>query len=311
MTIEKLNPTTREDWLELRRKDVTASAIGALLGIHPHISYFELYMEKTGLVRADPMLEEGPLLRGQMMEQIALQMIKRRKPEWELLANPIPGGFYFRDPDKKLGATPDCFVRNEDKVPGIIQIKSVEPSIFRRTWLQDDELVVPLWIAIQAMVEAILTKSEIAYVCPIRVGFSIDIDLIEIPIRPDVMATVDKALEEFWLRLAEARPPEPDYKRDAKILAQLIPGDDGSTISLAHDNAFVDATQRRQSLKARIKADEEELKECETLMKASMGAATIATTADHIVSFKSQHRKAYTVPASTFRVLRVTEIGGH
>ena len=38
MSIETLEPTDREHWLALRREDVTASAVGALLGAHPYIS---------------------------------------------------------------------------------------------------------------------------------------------------------------------------------------------------------------------------------------------------------------------------------
>ena len=66
------------------------------------------------------------------------------------------GGKYLRDKELHIGATP----MPSSTVPcghGVIQIKSVEPSIFRKTWMQEgEEPTPPAWIMAQVIVEAIL-----------------------------------------------------------------------------------------------------------------------------------------------------------
>jgi predicted phage-related endonuclease len=313
MSIDVRQPKNREEWLALRRQDVTASAVGALLGVHPYLTYFELYMEKSGRLPPDPddlIDQNGAMLRGQLLESVGIEAIHRQHPEWTVEPNIIgKGGRYYRDPDFFIGATPDALVNCPERGTGIIQIKSVEPSIFRKTWMQDgDEPMPPAWIMAQVIVEAVMTGVQWAAVVPVRVGHSIDVDLIEIPIDMDVYARIKKEAAEFWMRIADMRPPQPDYRRDGKLLAQLLGPDDGTSISLAGDNEFCEAVAMRTALKERMKETEEDLKFYETLIKDRMGSASIATTASYIVTNKTQHRKAYAVAANSFRVLRTKEL---
>ena len=48
--IEQLAIESREQWLAMRRQDITASTAGALLGLHPYVTAYSLWAEKTGLV---------------------------------------------------------------------------------------------------------------------------------------------------------------------------------------------------------------------------------------------------------------------
>ena len=313
MSISVLTPRDRDEWLAFRRDDVTASAVGALLGVHPYLTYYELYMEKVGRLPPDPddlIDQNGAMLRGQLLESVGIEAIHRKHPEWTVEPNVIgKGGRYFRDPALHIGATPDALVNCPERGTGLLQIKSVEPSIFRKTWIGDgDEPMPPAWFMAQVIVEAVMTGVQWAAVVPVRVGHSIDVDLIEIPIDLDVYARIKKEAAEFWQRVADMNPPQPDYRRDGKLLAQLLGPDDGTTISLAHDNEFVEAVAMRTSLKERLKEMDEDLKFYETLIKDRMGSASIATTASYIVTNKTQNRKAYQVAANSFRVLRTKEL---
>ena len=307
----KLVPRDRAEWLSLRHQYVTASVAGALLGVHPYTTYYELYLEKSGKLPWTDDDVNGAMLRGQLMESVAVEMIRRQRPEWKVVPNIIgEGGSFWCDPELHLGATPDALIADGEDRPGVVQIKSVDPITFRREWFPDGphEPVPPAWIAAQVIVEAVLTNSEVAYVCPIRVAQKIDIDLIEVPIRHDVFGRIKVEVEEFWQRVADMRTPHPDYRRDGKLLAALLGPDDGSTVALGHDNEFVDAVSMREGLKAKIKEAEEDLAYYETLIRDRMGPAAMATTATHIITNKTQTRKAYTVPEKSFRSLRVKEI---
>ena len=69
--------------------------------------------------------------------------------------------------------TPDLFVECPERGRGIVQIKSVEGSIFRKKWRdpETNEIAPPLWIAVQGIVEAHLDGAQWAAVAPLVVGF--------------------------------------------------------------------------------------------------------------------------------------------
>ena len=255
-------------------------------------------MEKVGRLPPDPEVSDtGAMLRGELLESVGIEAIHRQHPKWIVRPNIIGrGGKYLRDTELRIGATPDAFVDCPDRGPGVIQIKSVEPSIFRKTWMQEgEEPTPPAWIMAQVIVEAALTGVAWAAVVPVRVGHRIDVDLIEIPIDMDVYGRIVREAAEFWQRIAIINPPQPDYRRDGKLLARLIGPDDGTSISFAGDNEFVEAVHMRMALKERMKEIEEDLKLYETLIKDRMGSASVATTASHVITHRQQHRKSYTV----------------
>lgn len=43
-----INPASREDWLALRREDVTSTSSAALFGLSPYCTEYELYQQKLG-----------------------------------------------------------------------------------------------------------------------------------------------------------------------------------------------------------------------------------------------------------------------
>ena len=144
----------RTSWLALRKSDVTASAIGSLLGVHEYMTPYALWALKSGIISEDP--EETPaMMRGRLLEPVAIELLREMHPSWTITTPST----YYRDPATRIGATPDALVKDPlRKGFGVLQIKTVEPSIFRRKWQTDDRTVEPpLWIATQALVEAHLT----------------------------------------------------------------------------------------------------------------------------------------------------------
>jgi len=53
---ERTVPVDRNHWLELRRADVTSTEVGALFGISPYMTRFELWHQKrsSGVVDVEP-----------------------------------------------------------------------------------------------------------------------------------------------------------------------------------------------------------------------------------------------------------------
>jgi hypothetical protein len=304
MAIERIAIENRDQWLALRQSDVTASIAGALLGVHPYSTAYGLYLLKKGLIQEDPE-ETGPMRRGRLLEPVAVQMLREDRPNWIIEEYPI--GYYYRDPAARIGATPDVFAINEHGKPGIVQLKSVEPSVFRREWKTESGMVEPpLWIVVQAILETYLTGREWAAVAPLVVGFGLELPIIDIPIHAGIFARIKSEVDQFWQRVDEGRPYDPDYARDGSLIAQLYPHDSGVEIDLSFDNEAPMYVDQLEAARAAKKIAEGEEKIAKTFLTARIGEASIALLSDgRRISNKSQTRAGYFVNESSFRVLRV------
>lgn len=302
--VERIAITDREQWLSLRQQDVTASIAGALLGVHPYSTAYGLYLLKKGLIREDPE-ETPPMRRGRLLEPVAVQMLREDRPDWTIEDYPV--GYYFRDPVARIGATPDVFAINEHGEPGIVQIKSVEPSVFRREWKTESGIVEPpLWIVVQAIMETKLTGRVWAAVAPMVIGFGVELPVVPIPVHDGVFERIKLEVDQFWKRIQEGRNYDPDYGRDGHLIAQLYPQDNGCEIDLSGDNEAPMLVDQLETARAAKKSAETDEKTAKTALAAKIGEASIAVLADgRRISNKTQRRTGYFVEPTEFRMMRI------
>jgi hypothetical protein len=300
----KIAITSREQWLACRSQDITASIAGALLGVHPYSTAYGLFLLKSGKITEDPE-ETGPMRRGRLLEPVAVQMLREDRPDWTIHNHPI--GYYYRDPDSRIGATPDVLATDEHGKLGVIQIKSVEPSIFRRDWKNEDGTIEPpLWIVCQAIIEAHLTGADWAAVAPMVIGFGVELPIIPIPIHVGILERIKAEVATFWQRIKEGRNYDPDYGRDGALIAKLYPQDNGKEIDLSGDNEMPAAIDLLETARAEKKAAEAEEKIAKAIIADKMGEASIARLADgRRVSHKTTERQGYVVAPTSFRTLRI------
>ncbi len=300
----------RAQWLALRKQDVTASSAAALLGVHQYTTAFELYREKRG--EALDVIETPPMRRGTLLEPVARQVLRDENPEIKF----IEPNIYLRDPAARLGATPDLYAECPRRGFGIVQIKSVAEPVFRSKWKgqidgDPEAIEPPLWIVVQAIIEAHLAKAQWAAVAPLVVGFGLDCPLIEIPLdnnAPRVLANIKKATVDFWKCVETGVPPEFDYAKDGERIAALYGVTTGETIDLSRDNrifevhdALIAARADKKDATAREDAAKNEI-------LAKMGSAEVAYLGEgRQLSAKQQSRAEHFVKASTFRVIRASK----
>jgi len=303
MPVETISITSRDQWLALRSQDITASVAGALLGVHEYTTPYALWALKTGQIQEDA--EETPAMRrGRRLEPIAIEELRELRPDWQVK----PCKFYYRDPEARLGATPDAFASCPERGLGIVQIKTVEPMIFRKKWRDPEtgEIELPLWIAVQAIVEAHLTGAKWACVVALIVGHGIDLEIIDVPIHAGVIDRIRTAVADFWHLVGSGETPAPDYGRDGAIIEQLFRADNGETIDLTTDNALPGLLAERERLSEEKSAAEKRLKEIKAEILAKLGNASFARVADgRLISAKTIHRKEYIAKASSYRDLRI------
>ena len=243
--------------------------------------------------------------RGRLLEPVAIQMLREDRPDWVVQDYPV--GFYYRDPAARMGATPDALVINELGRLGSVQIKSVEPSIFRRDWKQDDgSIEPPLWIVVQGIIEAHLTGAQWAAVAPMVIGFGVELPVIPIPIHAGVLDRIKGEIASFWQRVQEGRPYAPDYGRDGALIAKLYPDDNGCEIDLSADNELPGLVDDLENIRGAKRTCENQEKFAKAAIAAKMGEAAIARIADgRRITFKKTSRAGYAVEATSFRTIRV------
>lgn len=302
MPVDILNPASREEWLAIRRRNIGASVAGCLLGVHDYQTAYGLWALATGAIAEDPE-ETPPMRRGRLLEPVALQLLAEERPDWRITPNPIPGGQYFVDRELRLGATPDAFAIDEHGRLGVVQVKSVEPSVFRRKWRDSDTGLVepPLWIAVQAIVEARLAGAEWAAVAAMRVGFGLDLEVIPVPLHAGVFARACTAVADFWGMVVSGDPPDPDYARDGALIARLYADDDGGEIDLTADPDLPALADEDATLGATISTAEKRRKEIRATVLHKLGNAAAARIAGGSVSAKTIRRDGYTVAPSAYR----------
>jgi predicted phage-related endonuclease len=294
-----------DQWHALRRQVVGASEAGALVGEHEYLTYWGLWAKKSGKLADTP--DNSAMERGRRLEPVAVQMIRDRNPSWDVTAERV----HYSDHEFGIGATPDCIVDDPERGRGVIQIKSVAPQVFRQSWRGDSDAVKPpVWIAIQALVEAELTGAKWAAVAPLVVDYGIDLPLIEVPLHAGIIDTIKSEALAFWRQVHEGREPEPDYRRDAALIRAALGADDGSEIDLSQDTEVMLLLSARDSLMDRMKQDEKDKSEIDGRLVHRMGNAARARFNGGYISLKTVNKAAYQVKATSYRQLRVVRDHG-
>lgn len=299
--------TDRAAWLARRESAVTASVAAAPIGVHPYMSPYGLYMLKSRLTREDPE-ESGPMRRGRLLEPVHAPVLAEDNPTWMVQR----GRYYFRDPARRIGATPDLLVVDPSRAGfGVVQLKSVEPSVFRKAWRDPDtgEIVPPTWIAIQALVEAELTGASWAAVSPMMVSFGIPAPVVDIPLHAGLRATLTTAVADFWRRVEEKDAYDPDFGRDAALIANAYQGNDDEAAEWFDDARAHAILADRALLKVReadgtAAAKERRALDSELLHK--LGNAKRARLADGtLITASIVKRGSYVVDATQYPRLSV------
>ena len=305
MNVQHLAITSREQWLELRKPDITASTIGALFNCHPYSTALKIYAEKRGT----EFLNEDNLAmrRGRWLEPAVRKAVEEERPDWKL----VEPNEYLRDPDYRIGATPDFYITGDPRGKGILQAKSVAPSVYARDW--NDGAEVPLWIILQAVTEAMLANADFIVVAALLVdAHNMEVAIHEMPRNPAAEEKIKKAVETFWQNIDLGIEPDPDFARDADTIKAMWRSEEPTNeVDLSGNNRIPALLEQRTILKEQIKANEATLEAIDAEIKFEMKDAAVATgISGWRVTYKTSFVKEYTVKAREQRVLRVTDQRG-
>ena len=307
MNVERIQITDRASWLAMRQRDVTASVAGALLGIHEYQTAFGLWALKSGRVAEDP-AETPAMRRGRLLEDDALQILAEDNPSWTVTpANDA----YYRAPALRIGATPDAFVTIPGRPGrGIVQVKTVESGKYQREWAPDASIEAepPLWIALQAIIEAKLTGCDFAIVAPLVIGYGLDVIPVEVPVHDGAFDCLVGEVAEFWHLVESGDHPPPDYGRDLAIVERVFARDNGTEIDLSRDNHLPALLARRDRRKRFIRAAVASVDRMDAEVKTKLGAHERAHVPGWRIKWSVEERAGRYQPASSSRVLRISPV---
>ncbi|QIO64819.1 YqaJ viral recombinase family protein [Rhizobium leguminosarum] len=278
MSVECILPGDRADWLDLRRGFVTASVAGALLQCHPYTTAYQLWALKTGRLDEET-AENEAMRRGRLLEPVAVEMLREERPTWTI--DYRADNAFYSDRVLRLGATPDAFAYRPDMSGrGIVQFKTSSEEAYRTGWIDPETgaVEVPLWIAVQAIVEAKLTGAAWAAVAVLVVGRGIHMEVVDIPLHPQVWRALLSATAEFWRVTEAGEHPPVDWDRDGSAVLDVNRWSEAKRLDLSGDADFdlfvgkLDETrEQRRALQKR-----EDLLRAQILF--AMNTAEIATS---------------------------------
>ena len=264
--VERYQPKTRAEWLALRRRDVTASQIAALIEEHPYTTPLQLWQEKTGRKVSDDDIIDDAMERGLELQEIAVKRLARKLPTAKLEFN--DANEYWRDPALRIGCTPDVLASDPTRGKGVVELKAIEPSIYKHTW---PDGVPPFYVKAQVITQAHLVGAEWAAIGVLRVGFKVEFDLIDVPLRIEEWRALQNAASLFWQDVDSDIAPLPDFARDGAVIAELAGPSDGTHLDLSMDNELIDALYRREEHKKLMGMLDDELEAIDAMIRFKAG----------------------------------------
>jgi putative phage-type endonuclease len=218
----------REQWLQVRRGGVGSSDAAAAVGLSPHKSQLQLWMEKTGRAGMLPATETdddmSPTYWGALLEPIVAAHYTRRTGNRVRRVNAVLQHPQFpwmlANIDREVMGAPD------------VQILECKTAGIQGAWLWRDG--VPEHVQLQVMHQLAVTGKQAADVAVLIGGQELQIYRIE---RDEAMINQLATLEWlFWDYVEQDLQPPADGSESADAaLRALYPRDSGATLDLRQD----------------------------------------------------------------------------
>jgi len=299
-----------EQWQADRLRYIGASETPITSGVDGrYASKAILFAEKKQLRPFQP--DTAVLRRGRLGEPAVLQALCEERPDWQVQRAKV----HVVDEELRMACTPDAGALRPDRPGiGIVQTKVIARSIYKQKWLDDPEGPItgpatpPPAYHVQTLTEMLLNDTSWGALAVLITGeFSWDFALVEIERNAAIEAMIVNDVQAFYRDyLGPGIMPPLEPERDEELIKALYPKDDGSTIDLTRDNralALVEDLEQTQAALKRMSKQERALK---TELGAKLGEHTFGTLADgRCISWRHQHRKAYSVAESDYRVMRI------
>lgn len=202
---------TEAEWLDLKLDDVTSTEVGALFGLSPYLTEFELFHYKS--TRTSPDFDINDRMKwGKRLEAVIAEGISE---DLGLTVRPLKE--YMRHSAVKgMGSSFDYAILGHQDGPGLMEIKNVDSLVYRREW-NDDEAPAHIETQVQHQME-VADANWCLIVCfcggnrPYVIRRERD---------REVGKVLCKRVEKFWKDIEVGKAPTPDFIKDAEFIISL------------------------------------------------------------------------------------------
>jgi predicted phage-related endonuclease len=313
LTIQRFPVADRQQWLDLRKNDVTGSEVGALFDVHRYLTPAKLYTLKSGGM-VEEQKADAVISRGVKLESFVASEVAAKHPELSI----AKGVNYYRDTKNRIGGTPDYifFDKESDSIgKGVLEIKTVGRSDFIRIWRGGDpegEIIPEPWQLLQLMTYVYLTDAKFGKFAVLPVGEwePMEVHVVDVPRNNDVIDQIIVRTRRFWDDINEGIEPKFNFEKDAEVIKAMYANvRPGSTVDYRGDEEFRDTVALYNQFSEQEKQYKERKEVMAAKIRVQMGEYEVALADGWDVSLKEQHRKEFISKATSFRVLRAKQHG--
>ncbi len=276
----KISEMSEREWHELRAKNVGASEVAALFGVHKQMSAWELHHIKAGGLEPRDLSDNVRVRCGRNLESgIALSIA-------EIHNLGIEAGRYLEDVFcKGLAASLDYEIISGLGLdgPAPLEIKNVDGLIFKENWfvgpetLSSDRILdiePPLHIDLQLQTQMACAGADVGFL-GVMVNGNMPL-LIRRERHEKAITDIREKVSEFWGNVHAKKEPlinEPSALDAVTRMYANQRNDRPAAIDLSHDNEAGDALSRYLDASQQRKDFEKEEKTAKAILLAKIGEA--------------------------------------
>lgn len=252
------------EWLKERQKGIGGSDVGAILGVNPYKTAYDVWMEK---ISPEPIEIED----NQSMK--AGRMLEKAVADWfaEETGMSVSESETIHHPEKPyLIANIDRLLTNENGEKGILECKTAS-GYAADTW--DTEIPLIYYLQLQHYMYVLNVKW--GYVAILVDGR--DFKYYRYERDDELLNQIIPKLEAFWSHVQDGTPPP---AQNADDIIKQYPQDSGKTVTAV--SHIEQAIEELKSLKAQIKELENQKNKVEFIIKEYMGDAAVLVNEDGV-----------------------------
>lgn len=257
-----IRPSTREEWLDVRKSGIGSSEVATIVGLNPWETPYQLWRRKVGIDA--PKEENFAMKAGHYLEdpvsrfwadETGREIIKRSAVDWIIRDNDRP--YLQVSPDRTYWLTGE---KRNDTNKGILECKTTQMAV------DADDLPKHWFCQVQYQLGvAGLEHGSLAWLCSGREFGYKDIDLV-----PDFYQWLVEEVSRFWQDNILARV-EPSAVSVKDVLLKYNRHADGKIVEVGAD--IFDACSELREIKKQIKGLETTQAELEERIKLAFGDA--------------------------------------
>lgn len=261
-----------------RRTFIGGSDAGAILGLSPWSTPYQVWLEKTGDAKPTDAKKEKIFRRGKKLEPYVLEMLRDEKG---ITARSVNTRAF--DPEFPFMSCEIDAISEDDLE---IEIKTVHPARARE-WGEEDTDEIPPHYTAQA-IHGLMVTGRPARMVAALIGAD-DLRVYRVERHEDTIQKLRTHELAFWDMVQNRTPPPPVRLEDLDL---LYGADKGGVVAVDSELKVLDSIARIRELKSKLKVIANQIEAEEILIKSFMKTAAVLTLDNKQICTWKAHKRS-------------------